>query len=209
MQESPTEDPKNFATSIDKQSINALPLAKVEGEVVLIDDAEALCQACNHLRKEQFLGFDTETRPTFRKGENHPTALLQLSGATHTYLFQLLKITDLSPLAPILSDPKILKVGVAIHDDIRKLRETIAFTPGGFIELADITQKARIVNTGLRSLAALLLGVRVSKSSQISNWARADLTPAQITYAATDSWISRRIYERLMELGLTSPNSAQ
>lgn len=158
--------------------------------------------AVAELRREKILGFDTETRPSFRRGKSYPPALLQLGGAEKVYLFQLLKLEDPTPALDILADPNIIKVGVAIRDDVRKLRERQDFRPGGFIELADITHKRDIVNTGLRSLAAIFLGVRISKGAQVSNWSRDHLSDAQTVYAATDAWISREIYMRLRELGL-------
>ena len=191
-----------FQSSITKEEINALPLFRYEGAVELVGSQGAMLAAVAELRGETLLGFDTETRPSFKRGQNYPTALLQLAGEHKVFLFQLLQLPTLAPLAALMADPAILKVGVAIRDDIKKLRESEDFEPAGFVELADITQKAGVVNTGLRSLAGIFMGVRISKGAQVSNWSRADLSEAQVAYAATDAWISREVYLRLRERGL-------
>ncbi|MCC5834548.1 MAG: 3'-5' exonuclease domain-containing protein 2 [Opitutales bacterium] len=186
---------------IDKETINKLPLKTYEGPIILAEDQAAMEAAVADLRKEAILGFDTESRPAFKKGENYGVSLLQLAGTRAVYLFQLSRYQDLVPLFQLLEDPAIVKAGVAIHDDIRKLNELHPFTAAGFIEIADITQKSGIVNTGLRSLTAFFLGFRISKRAQVSNWARQKLTPAQIQYAATDAWTSRRLYECCQQRG--------
>jgi ribonuclease D len=191
-----------FPSTIAKEAINELPLSRYDGPIGLVSTPGEMKVAVAELRKEKILGFDTETRPSFRRGKNYPPALLQLGGADKVFLFQLLKFDDISPALEILADPGIVKVGVAIRDDVRKLRERQDFKPAGFIELADITHKLDIVNTGLRSLAAIFLNVRISKGAQVSNWSREHLSDAQTVYAATDAWISREIYMRLIELGL-------
>ncbi|MBN1403687.1 MAG: 3'-5' exonuclease domain-containing protein 2 [Opitutales bacterium] len=192
----------SFPTTITKEVINELPLSRYEGPIELVHTPGQIRVAVAELKKEKILGFDTETRPSFKRGRNYPPALLQLGGAEKVYLFQLLKIEDITPVLEILSDPDIIKCGVAIRDDVRKLREEKDFIPAGFVELADITQKADILNTGLRSLAGIFLGVRISKGAQVSNWSRDNLSEAQTVYAATDAWISREIYVKLKELGL-------
>lgn len=186
---------------IDKEAINRLPLKAYEGPIILAEDQAAMEAAVSILRSEQLLGFDTESRPAFKKGENYGVSLLQLAGSNAVYLFQLTRYEDLSPLFELLENPAIAKAGVAIHDDIRKLNELRPFKAAGFIEIADITQKSGIVNTGLRSLTAFFLGFRISKRAQVSNWARQKLTSAQTQYAATDAWTSRRLYECCQQRG--------
>jgi ribonuclease D len=197
---------QTFPATISKEVINELPLSRYDGPIALVSTPGEMNVAVSELKREKILGFDTETRPSFRRGKSYPPALLQLGGADKVYLFQLLKLGDISPALEILSDPSIVKVGVAIRDDVRKLRERQDFKPAGFLELADITHKLDIVNTGLRSLAAIFLSVRISKGAQVSNWSRDHLSDAQTVYAATDAWISREIYMRLIQLGLDRSN---
>lgn len=190
--------------TIQKEAVNQLPLGRYQGRIELIDDTQKLDAALEALSHETILGFDTESRPVFRRGQSSAPSLLQLAGSDRVWLFQLKLIGDLGELFDVLADPNVLKTGVAIRDDIRKLNELHEFTAGGFVEISDLTQKTRIVNTGLRNLAALFLGFRISKGAQVSNWARKDLTPAQIRYAATDAWVSRELYLKLIDLDLVT-----
>ncbi|NBB79845.1 MAG: 3'-5' exonuclease domain-containing protein 2 [Verrucomicrobia bacterium] len=182
--------------SITKAEINDKPLIAWEGKVELLETFEAMQAAANDLRKETHLGFDTETRPTFKKGQYYPPALIQLATGHCVYLFRICKIETLEPLLPILESPDILKTGVAIKDDVKELKAMEDFSPAGFVEIADITVKLGYENRGLRALAALLLNGRISKAAQVSNWARETLDAKQIRYAATDAWISREIYAK-------------
>lgn len=202
--ESELVNPK-FEISLPKGSVNEFPLQRYEGVIDLVNSAATLEAAQAEMARETILGFDTETRPVFRRGQSYPPALLQLAGADKVWLFQLQLLPDPGPLFAILSSPDVVKAGVAIRDDIKKLQEILSFQPGGFVELSDSTRKAGVVNTGLRNLCALFLRYRISKGAQVSNWAKPNLTPAQITYAATDAWVSRELYLRLAELGLIGP----
>ncbi|NOU36374.1 MAG: 3'-5' exonuclease domain-containing protein 2 [Kiritimatiellaceae bacterium] len=187
---------------ITKDEINRLPMKQYEGPIHLIrtpDDAE---RAAVRLKKETLLGFDTETRPTFRVGEYYQPSLLQLATGTEVFLFQI-KLTGLtSGLCEVLSSLDIIKTGVSIRSDVSELRKLTAFEPAGFVELAEHAKRAHIKNLGLRGLAALLLGFRVSKREQTSNWAKNELTESQIRYAATDAWLGREIYRHMDGLGL-------
>jgi ribonuclease D len=185
---------------ITKEEINALPLTAYEGKVNVIDSDDKLKEVLPALRKEKVLGFDTESRPSFKKGQNYPASLIQLGGEKEIWLFQIHKLDSKEALWKILSNRQVIKTGVAIQDDIKKLQDVLDFTPAGFIEIAELTQKAGILNTGLRSLAGLLMGIRISKRAQVSNWARSTLTDAQIQYAATDAWISRELYCKMKKL---------
>jgi ribonuclease D len=193
--------------SISKAEINEKPLIAWEGEVQVLENTEAMEAAVEKLKAETHLGFDTETRPTFKKGQYYPPALIQLATENCVYLFRICLIGTLKPLLPILESPDILKTGVAIKDDVKELKAMEDFSPTGFVEIADITVKLGYENRGLRPLAALLLGGRISKAAQVSNWAREALDQKQIRYAATDAWISREIYVRAMtEAAATQPS---
>lgn len=184
-------------TRVTKDDVNALPLRSYEGPIHLVRSMEEVPAAVAAMRSEYVLGFDTESRPSFRKGQNFPPCLLQFAGEREVWLFQLRHLEGLDWIRPVLENPAIRKVGVALHEDIRRLQQEYLFEPQGFVELGTITQQLGIVNTGLRSLAAILLSFRVSKGVQVSNWNRSELSEAQIKYAATDAWVSREIYHCL------------
>ena len=179
---------------ISKAEINELPLIAWEGEIQILQSVQEMAAVAAILANESHLGFDTETRPSFKKGDHYPPALIQLATKNCVYLFRISKTKTFEPLLPILESPDIVKSGVAIKDDVKELQALEDFTPSGFVEVADITVKLGYENRGLRALAGLLLHGRISKAAQVSNWARSELDKKQVRYAATDAWISREIY---------------
>jgi len=166
----------------------------------LIRKPEQVEQAVRQLEQEEVLGFDTETRPTFRVGESYPPAVLQLVGEHAAYIFQLRHCRLSPPLLRLLANPRIIKAGVALDRDVLELKKLAPFTPAGFVDVGELAKQAGCTHHGLRGLATLLLGFRVSKSSQTSNWDNGTLTPAQIEYAATDAWVGRELYHKLQRL---------
>ncbi len=189
---------KEFKKTITDEELSELPLSVFEGKIHLIEKVEEFTAAVNYLKKQPILGFDTETRPAFKKGQSHQVALLQLSTADEAFLFRT-NMIGLSPgLIKILSSPGILKIGVAIRDDIKILQKITPFKPGGFIELQEMVKLYGIENFSLKKLAAIIHGVRISKSQRLTNWEAPVLTEQQQVYAATDAWISYKIY-----IGLT------
>ena len=181
---------------ISKAEINELPLIAWDGPIELLTTPEEMEAAVKKLLRETHLGFDTETRPCFRKGEYYPPALIQLATASCVYLFRICLAETLAPLRPLLESNSILKSGVGIKEDVRELVKMESFKPEGFVEISDLTVKLGYENRGLRALAGLLLEGRISKAAQVSNWARKELDSKQIRYAATDAWISRELYVR-------------
>lgn len=182
------------------EEINALPLCRYEGPIRLVGPAD-LDAALDRLAAETLLGFDVETRPSFTRGEHHPPALLQLAGAAEVHLIPLGQLPQPGRLTRILSAPAIVKCGVAPRDDIRKLHELFPFTATGFVDLAAAAKARGYTRSGLRYLTAALMGRRISKGAQRTNWARPELTPAQIAYAATDAWASREICRLMRNQG--------
>lgn len=194
-----SESTKNLPVEkrkISKAEINDLPLIAWEGEIQILESIEKMEAVAATLANESHLGFDTESRPSFKKGNYYPPALIQLATKHCVYLFRISETETFDPLLPILESPHILKTGVAIKDDIKELRAIKDFTPKGFIEIADITAKLGYENRGLRALAGLLLQGRISKAAQVTNWACPKLNNKQVRYAATDAWISREIYRQ-------------
>ena len=190
-----------YQPSIEKDEINILPVARFEGKVILIDKNSQVKAATDDILNNQILGFDTETRPSFKKGYINGVALLQLATDEKAWLFRLNKIGLPPQIKNILENPGIIKVGVAIRDDLKKIGEMRQFNPGGFIELADYVKKFDIQDNGLRKLAANILKIKISKSQQLSNWEAKDYSTPQIQYAATDAWACYEIYQQLMSYG--------
>jgi ribonuclease D len=186
-----------YRESIDKLELEELPLIQFEGHITLVESKEDYLSSIDYLSKQKILGFDTETKPAFKKGVYNEVALLQLSTEDRAFLFRLNKIGLPNGLKNILENPDIRKIGVAIRDDIKALQKLNAFNPGGFIELQEHVKDFGIQDFSLKKLSAIVLGYRISKSQRITNWEAPDLTEAQQIYAATDAWISHRIFESL------------
>lgn len=191
---------RKFPKSISKAEINELPLSRYNGKVHIVTTPEAETVAVEALSKETVLGFDTESRPSFKKGESYPPSLVQLAGSDAVYLFQINRTKSIERLIPLFVNPAIHKVGIALHDDIKKLQEITPFEASSFNDVSEITKRLGITNTGLRSLVAIFLKTRISKGAQVSNWARKNLNQNQLIYAATDAWMSRALYIHLTEL---------
>ncbi|WP_207260001.1 3'-5' exonuclease [Desulfovibrio sp. Huiquan2017] len=196
--------PQQYLRAFTKEEINDMPLRRYEGDIKVVRSESDLEEALEGMRASSLLGFDTETRPVFKKGKKPgPPSLLQLATADCAYVFQLGVLPLAKGVCDILADRRILKTGVAVRDDILGLQKHARFKPSGFVDLSTITAKYNLQTHGLRNMAANLLGFRISKSAQCSNWAKDKLSRQQIFYAATDAWISRELYLALEELGLT------
>ncbi|CBW25831.1 putative 3'-5' exonuclease [Halobacteriovorax marinus SJ] len=187
----------SFKKSIEKEEINKLEMLKFQGNIHLItDDAEAI-KIAKKLSSEEILGFDTETRPSFKKGENYDVALLQLSTENDAYLFRLNKMKLPNELVDLLADENIVKAGVAVRDDIKSLQKLNPFKEESFCELQDVAKELGVKNFGLRALCAIFLNYRLSKRAKITNWEQPKLTQAQIHYAACDAWVGLQIYKKM------------
>lgn len=184
--------------SIDKETVAALPLTVYPGAITVVDTTEAADAAIEVLSREEIVGFDTETRPSFRKGHTHNTALMQISSDSHCFLFRLNKIGMCGRLKEFLENPAIKKIGLSIHDDFNVLRRSNFINPQGFVELQELVKKYDIADISLQKIYAILFGSRISKAQRLSNWEADELTPAQQTYAALDAWACLKIYEFLM-----------
>ena len=186
-----------------KENITVEELAQHElswfkGEIVLVDNLRIFYEVFPRLLRSDLLGFDTETRPTFKKGKKNSVSLIQLSTGDLACLFRINKIGIPNELTDLLSDPSIIKAGVAVHDDIRFLKGIRKFSPDGFIDLQTLVKDFGIQSSGLKKLAAIVLGFRISKRQQVTDWEAEQLTEAQQVYAATDAWVCYQIYEKLV-----------
>ena len=185
---------------LSKTEINSLPLRYYNGAIRIIQTAEQAKDACAILIKEKVLGFDTETRPAFKKGQSYLPSLLQLAGTKVVYLFQLSQCGLTDSIIILLSNVNIIKSGVAINQDLTELQQILNFEPAGFVDLGDIARSKGLPHHGLRGLAAYLLKFRISKSGRTSNWSANQLTKKQIKYAATDAWVGRELYLKYKQI---------
>jgi len=186
-----------FQSEISKEEVADLDLIQYEGAVKIINSIEEFQEEIHHIREHSLLGFDTETRPSFKKGVVYPTALIQLSTLDRAWLLRVSRFGYPKELLDLFTREDILKVGLGLNDDLRRLRADFHFEPGGFLDLQQYVEAFRIEEKGLKKLSGIVLGHRISKSQQVSNWDANDLTEAQIRYAATDAWICLMIYKRL------------
>ncbi|MDE6017248.1 MAG: 3'-5' exonuclease domain-containing protein 2 [Muribaculaceae bacterium] len=194
--------------SISKQQLAALPVAQFRGTIRVVDDTESVEYAIGRLRNADIIGFDTETRPSFKKGQSYNVALLQLSSDDECFLFRLNKIGMPEPLKKLLEDKEKQKVGLSIHDDFRNLHKTYDFEPEGFIELQQFATQWNIIDKSLSKLYGILFGKRLSKSQRLSNWESDQLAEAQQHYAALDAQACVEIYKHL-NAGLFQPSESQ
>jgi ribonuclease D len=188
---------KQFNESVTDDELRELPLLQFEGKVTLVDDMQKFRHAIHDIGKPRILGFDTETRPSFKKGRRYKVSLLQLADDSRAWLFRLNMIGLPPELTILLADENIIKTGVAIHDDLKALRLLAPFEPAGFVDLQTVVAAHGIKQLGLKKLSAIVLGYTISKSQQTSNWEAPALTEPQQLYAATDAWVCRRIYKAL------------
>ena len=187
-----------FAESISNENVASLPAARFGGRIIVVDDEQSLAEACEYLSRQSVLGFDTETRPSFRAGEINRVALLQLSTYDRCYLIRLCRVKPVQRLLSILERSDIAKIGADVAGDIRSLSRVRRFTPRGFIDLQSEVAKFGIADRSLRKMSAIVLGERVSKAQRLSNWEAQTLTEQQRMYAATDAWICLKIYDALL-----------
>ena len=184
-----------YPRKVNSDIVNMLPITSYTGQIELIEDDAHLDMALPEIMQETILGFDTETRPNFSKNKHYLVSILQLGGRDKVWIIRLEPLKHrLSDIYEVLENPAIKKVGVAVHGDILSLKERCDFSPAGFEDIAKYTKGIGVINTGMKNLAALILGERISKSAQLTNWASDNLTKKQLEYAATDAWISRRLY---------------
>ena len=187
-----------FAETIDNEEILKLPRTSYSGNIRVISSEEELNTWLPFLLKSRIIGFDTETKPSFKKGQSNRVALLQLASDELALIIRVIPTGLPKLLLKVLQDKNIIKVGAAIHDDIKSLQKVQAFKPQGFIDLQNFAVEKGIENKSVRKLAAIVLNVRVSKSQQLSNWESETLTEAQLQYAAIDAWICSEIYKKMI-----------
>lgn len=183
--------------SIEKQTVNQMPHVTFMGQIHVIDAISQVKSAVTALRSASIVGFDTETRPCFHRGERHNVALLQLATDEHAFLFRLNKTGIPTPLKQFLEDKNHIKVGLSTPDDFHQLTRCCDIHPAGFIELQELVTRYQITDMSLQKIYAILFQQKISKAQRLSNWEASQLTDAQQRYAAIDAWACLHIYRHL------------
>lgn len=190
-----------FPISITKDEIMELPLSSYPGKVVIAHTEDQIASAMAEISRSSVVGFDTEARPTFKKGQIRNVSLIQIATAEKVFLLRIKSSGLTDELIDFLEDEDLIKVGIGLEDDYNLLRRLRVFQPGGFLDLNPQMKELGANSIGARNLAAMILEIRISKSAQTSNWENEVLTQKQIRYAATDAWICLEIYNKLVDWG--------
>lgn len=198
-----------FQSQITNEELAALGTAQYDGRIVVVDSEHKIEAACSHLAQHRIIGFDTETRPSFKAGVTNRVSLLQLYVPGCCYLFRLCRVKLDRQIIKLLENGDILKIGAAVHGDIDALHKLRHFREAGFVDLQTIAPQWGIEDKSLRKLSAIVLGRKISKAQRLSNWEAALLTPQQQTYAATDAWVCSEIYARLCATPKTTKNTTK
>jgi len=206
-----TPDHPQLKTSraISRDDLIELPVRRYDGPVEFVDTPAALAAAATDIRSERAVGFDTETRPAFRKGESYPPSLVQVATGRAVYIFPLRVTENHTVLAALLEAPRAVKAGVALAYDLRTLQQVFPFSEKGIVDLGLVARRHGSRQTGLRNLAGMFLGFRIVKGARTTNWAAPQLTPTQINYAATDAWVCRELLLKFEAAGLLQATNAE
>ena len=187
---------------LSKNEINALPLIQYDGDIEILTSKDNIHAAINDLKNYDLIGFDTETKPTFVKGPLNPPSIMQLACDDKVYIFQFDNDEIFKQLSLILSNKNITKCGVSVDRDLIELMYLSPFDPISFVDLGNVARENEIPHHGLRGLVAMFLKHRISKGSQTSDWSRISLSDSQISYAATDAWVSLELFKIFDKNGL-------
>lgn len=190
--------------AISKEELAKMPPADLTHEIRVVETAADARSALRYLSRQKIVGFDTETRPSFKKGRNYNVSLIQISTDDISFLFRINKIGLMPQLVEFLASEKVRKIGLSVKDDFHGLRKLADFEPGGFVELQDYVHRYCIVDASLQKIYAIIFSQRISKGQRLTNWEADSLTPAQQHYAALDAWACLNIYNYL-EAGSFNP----
>lgn len=186
-----------MVNTISKEQLLDFPQEVFSGRILVVQTESEAEKACAYLSKSDAIGFDTETRPAFRKGVTHQIALMQLSTEDTCFLFRLNVIGLPDCLANILVDPKIKKIGLSLKDDFMAIHKRKSLVPSNFVDLQTFVKDYGIEDNGLQRIYGILFEKRISKGQRLTNWEADTLSDAQKMYAAIDAWACLRIFNEL------------
>lgn len=191
---------KIIYNKFDKKAIATLPTVVFPGKTVVVMSESEAERAVDFLLSNSILGIDTETRPSFKKGETHKVSLLQVATHTVCFLFRLNYIGITPSILRLLENQEVPMIGLSLHDDILSLRKRTDFKPGLFIDLQDMVGEIGIEDLSLQKLYANLFHQKISKRQRLTNWDSDVLNDKQKAYAALDAWACINLYEEIIKL---------
>ena len=191
---------KIIYNKFDKKAIATLPTVVFPGKTVVVMSESEAERAVDFLLSNSILGIDTETRPSFKKGETHKVSLLQVATHTVCFLFRLNYIGITPSILRLLENQEVPMIGLSLHDDILSLRKRTDFKPGLFIDLQDMVGEIGIEDLSLQKLYANLFHQKISKRQRLTDWDSDVLNDKQKAYAALDAWACINLYEEIVKL---------
>ncbi|CCZ15162.1 3'-5' exonuclease domain protein [Prevotella sp. CAG:487] len=198
---------KTIYNRLDKEYIKDLPLVSFPGKIITVNSEREADKAVPFLLSKDILGVDTETRPSFKKGQQHKVSLLQVATEDVCFLFRLNYIGMVTSVISLLSNTDVPMVGLSWHDDLAALQKRMEFKPGLFIDIQDIIGDIGIEDKSLQKLYANIFKQKISKRQRLTNWDADVLSDKQMSYAATDAWACVRLYKEILKLKETGDYS--
>ncbi|MDR2954250.1 MAG: 3'-5' exonuclease domain-containing protein 2 [Prevotella sp.] len=196
-----------MVSTISKEELSVLGQEVFTGRIIVVQSIKEAEKACDYLQEFDAIGFDTETRPAFKKGVTHQIALMQLSTEDTCFLFRLNIIDMPDCLVDLLTNTEIKKIGLSLKDDFSAIRKRSPITPSNFIDLQVFVREYGIEDIGLQRVYGILFGKRISKGQRLSNWEAETLSDSQKMYAAIDAWACLRIFNTLKNREKNIPKS--
>lgn len=190
-------DINSFSISISKEELSTMPTVEFPGSIIVLENIPDALKALRYLNSCQAVGFDTETKPNFRKGQTNTVSLIQISTSDQCFLFRINKLGFFQELRDFMESTDVLKIGLSLRDDFHVLHRIASFEPANFVDLQTVVKKYHIVDASLQKIYGIIFGERISKSQRLSNWEAAQLSHGQQAYASIDAWACLRIYHYL------------
>ena len=191
---------QQYAQSITKEAISELPIEEFSGRIIVIDTLADAEKAISYLSEFQTVGFDTETRPSFKKGQRFKISLMQIATDEACFLFRLNRIDIPEILEDFLANEAVLKIGLSLRDDFGAIRRRKNVEPANFLDLQTFVKQYGIEDASLQKIYAILFNKKISKGQRLSNWEADVLSEAQKKYAALDAWACLKIYNQLKQI---------